>query len=686
MKETSSKQTSSIFQGEILKQSFKGSFTRLNPLKLIRNPVMLIVEVGAVITTLLTILNIISGASFAFNLQITIWLWFTVLFANFAEAIAESQGKARAESLRKTRNEVIAKKIMKNSEVKEVPAPTLVKNDVVLVEEGELIPSDGDIIEGTSLVDESAITGESAPVIRESGGDKCGVTGGTKILSGTIKVKITVEPGKSFLDNMINMVESAKREKTPNEKALEILLIGLTALFITVVITLSTFASYMGIAITTPILIALLVCLMPTTIGALLPAIGIAGMDRLLQHNVVALSGRAVEAAGDVDVVLLDKTGTITLGNRMATEFIPANGVKTNDMVNASLISSLADETPEGRSIVKLAKKELNIRGSDIKPPAESVFVPFTPESRMSGINIGFNMIRKGSADAIEEFIQNHNENVSDEIKKVVEEISVKGDTPLVVANEKGVMGVIRLKDIVKKGIKNKLQQLRRMGITSIMITGDNALTAASIAAEAGVDDFSANAKPETKLEMIRKYQSDEQQHLVAMIGDGTNDAPALAQADVAVAMSAGTSAAREAANMIDLDSSPSKLLEIVEIGKEILITRGALTTFSIANDVAKYFAIIPAIFAVTYPELGLLNIMGLSTPTSAVLSAVIFNAIIIPLLIPLALRGVKFRSTSSVSELLGLNILIYGVGGLILPFIGIKLIDILITLLGLGG
>ncbi|MCE7698265.1 MAG: potassium-transporting ATPase subunit KdpB [Methanobacterium paludis] len=457
-------------------------------------------------------------------------------------------------------------------------------------------------------------------------------------------------------------------------------------MFITVVITLSTFAGYMGIAITTPILIALLVCLMPTTIGALLPAIGIAGMDRLLQHNVVALSGRAVEAAGDVDVVLLDKTGTITLGNRMATEFIPANGVKTNDMVNASLISSLADETPEGRSIVKLAKKELNIRGSDIKPSAESVFVPFTPESRMSGINTGSSMIRKGSADAIEEFVQNHNENVSDEIKKVVEGISVKGDTPLVVANEKGVMGVIRLKDIVKKGIKNKLQQLRRMGITSIMITGDNALTAASIAAEAGVDDFSANAKPETKLEMIRKYQSDEQQHLVAMIGDGTNDAPALAQADVAVAMSAGTSAAREAANMIDLDSSPSKLLEIVEIGKEILITRGALTTFSIANDVAKYFAIIPAIFAVTYPELGVLNIMGLSTPTSAVLSAVIFNAIIIPLLIPLALRGVKFRSTSSVSELLGLNILIYGVGGLILPFIGIKLIDILITLLGLGG
>ncbi|MCE7698260.1 MAG: potassium-transporting ATPase subunit KdpB [Methanobacterium paludis] len=665
MKETSSKQTSSIFQGEILKQSFKGSFTRLNPLKLIRNPVMLIVEVGAVITTLLTILNIISGASFDFNLQITIWLWFTVLFANFAEAIAESQGKARAESLRKTRNEVIAKKIMKNSEVKEVPAPTLVKNDVVLVEEGELIPSDGDIIEGTSLVDESAITGESAPVIRESGGDKCGVTGGTKILSGTIKVKITVEPGKSFLDNMINMVESAKREKTPNEKALEILLIGLTALFITVVITLSTFAGYMGIAITTPILIALLVCLMPTTIGA---------------------SGRAVEAAGDVDVVLLDKTGTITLGNRMATEFIPAANVKMENLIHASLISSLADETPEGRSIVKLAKKELNVRGKDIKPSKESIFVPFTPESRMSGIDIGPKKIRKGSADAIGEFVKTIDKTVPEKIKKVVEDVSIKGDTPLVVANENGVMGVIRLKDIVKKGIKNKLQQLRRMGIRSIMITGDNPLTAASIAAEAGVDDFRAQAKPETKLEMIREYQSYEQQHLVAMIGDGTNDAPALAQADVAVAMSAGTSAAREAANMVDLDSTPSKLLDIVEIGKEILITRGALTTFSIATDVAKYFAIIPAVFAVAYPELGVLNIMGLSTPASAVLSAVIFNAIVIPLLIPLALRGVKFRSTSSVSELLGLNLLIYGVGGLIVPFVAIKLIDILITFLGLGG
>ena len=579
----------------------------------------------------------------------------------------------------------MAKKIHDDGSTEEVSALSLKKGDKVLVGEGEVIPSDGDIIEGTALVDESAVTGESAPVVRESGGDKSGVTGGTKLLSGTIKIIITADPGHTFLDNMISMVEGAKRQKTPNEKALEILLIALTALFIAVVITLPAFAGYMGISISIPILIALLVCLMPTTIGALLPAIGIAGMDRLLQHNVVALSGRAVEASGDVSVVLLDKTGTITLGNRMATEFIPAKGVEMKDLTQASLMSSLADETPEGRSIIKLAKKELNVRGRDINPSENSLFVPFTPETRMSGVDIGSSKIRKGSADAIEEFVTSNGGNVSSEIKKVVDEISIKGDTPLVVANEKRVLGVIRLKDIVKKGIKNKLAQLRRMGIKSIMITGDNPLTAASIAAEAGVDDFSAQAKPETKLEMIRKYQSGDNQYLVAMIGDGTNDAPALAQADVAVAMSAGTSAAREAANMVDLDSSPSKLLDIVEIGKEILITRGALTTFSIANDVAKYFAIIPAIFAVAYPELGILNIMGLSTPSSAVLSAVIFNAIVIPLLIPLALRGVKFRSTSSVSQLLAMNILIYGLGGLIIPFIGIKLIDILITTSGVA-
>lgn len=675
--------TSSIFQRKILLSAFKGAFIRLNPLKLFRNPVMLIVEIGAIITTILTMYNIYTGENFLFNLQITIWLWFTVLFSNFAEAIAESQGKARAESLKRTRTDALANKINANGGIEEVSALTLEKEDLVLINEGEIIPSDGDIIEGTALVDESAITGESAPVVRESGGDKCGVTGGTKLLSGAIKVKITVDPGETFLDNMINMVESAKRQKTPNEKALEILLLGLTTVFLAVVITLPLFSSYMGVSISIPILIALLVCLMPTTIGALLPTIGIAGMDRLLQHNVITLSGRAVEAAGDVSVVLLDKTGTITLGNRMATEFIPAEGVELREFMETTLMSSLADETPEGRSIVKLVKKELKIHGKNIRPPEDSHFIPFTPETRMSGVDIGSKKIRKGSADAVKKFVESNGGNVTVEIKKVVEQISVKGDTPLVVADYNQVLGVIRLKDIVKKDIKNRLLQLRNMGIKSIMITGDNPLTAASIAAEAGVDDFSAEAKPETKLEMIRHYQSGDNQYLVAMIGDGTNDAPALAQADVAVAMSAGTSAAREAANMVDLDSSPSKLLDIVEIGKEILITRGALTTFSVANDVAKYFAIVPAIFVGVYPELGILNIMGLSTPSSAVLSAVIFNAIVIPLLIPLALRGVKFRSTSSVSRLLGLNLMIYGFGGLIIPFVGIKAIDIIITFLG---
>lgn len=674
---------SSIFQKKILIGAFKGSFSRLNPLKLLKNPVMLIVEIGAIITTILTAYNIISGENSIFNLQITIWLWFTVLFANFAEAIAESQGKARAESLKKSRTNALASQIQSDGSIKEISALNLKKDDLVLIKEGEIIPSDGDIVKGTALVDESAITGESAPVVRESGGDKCGVTGGTKLLSGEINVKITVDPGETFLDNMISMVESAKRQKTPNEKALEILLIGLTIVFLAVTITLPAFSSYMGLSIPIPILIALLVCLMPTTIGALLPAIGIAGMDRLLQQNVIALSGRAVEAAGDVSVVLLDKTGTITLGNRMATEFIPTQNVDSKELMDAALMSSLADETPEGRSIVKLAKKELNIKGRNIHPPEKSHFVPFTPETCMSGVDHGDKEIRKGSAEAIQKYIEANGGSVPAEIKKIVEQVSVKGDTPLVVADFNKVLGVIRLKDIVKKGIKNRLLQLRHMGIKSIMITGDNPLTAASIAAEAGVDDFSAEAKPETKLEMIRQYQSGDQQYLVAMIGDGTNDAPALAQADVAVAMSAGTSAAREAANMVDLDSSPSKLLDIVEIGKEILITRGALTTFSVANDVAKYFAIVPAIFAIGYPQLGVLNIMDLSTPASAVLSAVIFNAIVIPLLIPLALRGVKFHPTSSVSKLLGLNLIIYGFGGLIIPFIGIKVIDIVITFLG---
>ncbi len=675
--------STSIFEPKTVLEALKGSFKRLNPMVLLRNPVILIVEIGAIITTLIGISNLIYGGNFLFNIQISIWLWFTVIFANFAESLAETRGKARAKSLKNTRTEAFANKILDDGTTGKVPALSLRKKDIVIVKDGEIIPSDGDIINGTGLVDESAITGESAPVIRESGGDISGVTGGTKLLSGQIKVQITVDPGETFLDSMINMVESAKREKTPNEKALEILLIGLTALFVVVVITLAAFSNYMGVAISIPILISLLVCLMPTTIGGLLPAIGIAGMDRLLQHNVIALSGRAVEAAGDVSAVLLDKTGTITLGSRKATEFIPVDGVEKKYLIEASLLSSLADETPEGRSIVILAKKELGVRGRDIRAPENSDFVPFTPETRMSGIDYGTNKVRKGAADSVEDFAKSHECVIPSDVRKIVEEVSRNGDTPLVVADCNGVFGAIRLKDVVKTGIKNRLLQLRKMGIKSVMITGDNPLTAASIAAEAGVDDFVAEARPETKLELIRKYQGGETQRLVAMIGDGTNDAPALAQADVAVAMSAGTAAAREAANMVDLDSSPAKLLDIVEIGKEILITRGALTTFSIATDVAKYFAIIPAIFAVAYPQLNILNIMHLSTPMSAVLSAVIFNAIIIPLLIPLALRGVKYRPSSSVSKLLGMNILIYGLGGLALPFIGIKVIDILISLLG---
>ena len=675
--------SSSIFESKTMLEAFKGSFTRLNPITLLRNPVILVVEIGAIITTVITVISIFGGGNFSFNLQISIWLWFTVLFANFAESLAEIRGKARAESLRQTRTEAFANKFT-NGTTERVSALTLRKKDVVLVKEGEIIPSDGDILEGTGLVDESAITGESAPVIRESGGDKSGVTGGTKLLSGEIKVKVTVDPGETFLDSMINMVESAKREKTPNEKALEILLVALTGLFITVVVTLTAFSGYMGVSISIPVLIALLVCLMPTTIGGLLPAIGIAGMDRLLQHNVIALSGRAVEASGDVSAVLLDKTGTITLGSRRATEFIPVHGMPEKDLIEASLLSSLADDTPEGRSIVTLAKKGLGVRGSDIRAPEGSEFVPFTPETRMSGIDFGTNKIRKGAADSIIEFAENHGCAIPADVKGIVENISKNGDTPLVVADCGRVFGVVRLKDVLKKGIKGRLAQLRKMGIKSVMITGDNPLTAGSIAAEAGVDDFIAEARPETKLDMIREYQTGENQYLVAMIGDGTNDAPALAQADVAVAMSAGTAAAREAANMVDLDSSPAKLLDIVEIGKEILITRGALTTFSISTDVAKYFAIIPAIFAVAYPQLNILNIMHLATPESAVLSAVIFNAIIIPLLIPLALRGVKFRSTSSVSRLLAMNILIYGVGGLILPFVAIKVIDSIISFVGL--
>lgn len=670
---------SSVFKPEFMKEAIKGSFVKLNPVSMLRSPVMFIVEVGSVITTAITIYNIIKGHPFGFNLQISLWLWFTVLFANFAEALAEGKGKAQAESLKKSRSETFANKINDDMKIEVVPALSLKKGDMVLVSDNEIIPCDGEMAEGVALVDESAITGESAPVVREAGGDKSGVTGGTKVLSGSVKIKITANPGETFLDQMIKMVEGAKRQKTPNEIALEILLIGLTVLFLVVVVTLKFFAGYMSVAIAIPVLIALLVCLMPTTIGGLLPAIGIAGMDRLLSHNVIAMSGRAVEASGDVNVVLLDKTGTITLGNRLATEFIPAKGVEEKELAHAAMLSSLADDTPEGRSVVVLAKEKLHIRGRDIKTPEGAKFIEFSAETRMSGVDFGETQIRKGAVDAIEKLTKSLGHEFPQEVKIAFEKVASQGGTPLVVAENGKVLGVIRLKDVLKQGIKERLHQLHLMGIKSVMITGDNPMTAAAIAAEAGVSDFVAEAKPEMKLEKIRNFQSNG--YMVAMIGDGTNDAPALAQADVAVAMNAGTQAAREASNMIDLDSSPTKLLDIVEIGKQILITRGSLTTFSVANDVSKYFAIIPALFIAQFPALKILNIMQLSSPQSAILSAVIFNAIIIPCLIPLSLRGVKYKQTTA-EAMLKKNIFIYGFGGLVLPFVAIKLIDILVVLL----
>ncbi|MGA2091514.1 MAG: potassium-transporting ATPase subunit KdpB [Endomicrobiales bacterium] len=675
------KNKQSVWQMEFIVQAIKDSFVKLDPRTLVKNPVMLIVECGSLVVTCIALRNIITGKPFGFNLQISLWLWFTVLFANFAEALAEGKGKAQAEALRKTRSETSALKLLPDGSTELTPALSLRKGDTVLVKDNDIVPCDGEIIEGVSLIDESAITGESAPVVRESGGDKSGVTGGTRILSGTVKIQVTANPGETFLDQMICMVESATRQKTPNEKALEILLVGLTVLFLVVCVTLKYFAVFMSVPISVPILIALLVCLMPTTIGGLLPAIGIAGMDRLLSHNVIAFSGRAVEAAGDVNVVLLDKTGTITLGNRLATEFLPAEGVTEQELAQAAMLSSLADDTPEGRSIVVLSKEKLNIRGSDIRAPEGSHFIAFSAETRMSGIDIDGKHIRKGSVEAIEGFIKTQGATFPDEMERLANDVSGEGGTPLAVSDGVRALGIVRLKDVLKTGIKERLQQLSMMGIESIMITGDNPLTAVVIAAEAGVSDFIAPAKPETKLKSIRELQS--RGNIVAMIGDGTNDAPALAQADVAVAMNAGTQAAREAANMIDLDSSPTKLLDIVEIGKQILITRGSITTFSVTNDIAKYFAIIPAIFAATYPLLGILNIMHLTTPKSAVLSAVIFNALIIPLLIPLSLRGIRYKQTTA-EALLVRNFLIYGVGGLILPFIGIKLIDILIVFLKL--
>lgn len=642
---------------------------------------MFVVEAGSILTTIVTIDNVLKGQNYSFNLQITLWLWFTIIFSNFAESLAEGRSKAQAESLQKTRTETIANKLLSNGSVEKVSATSLRKGDLVLISENEIVPCDGQIIEGGALVDESAITGESAAVLRESGGDRDAVTIGTTIVSGDIKVKITANPGDTFLDHMIAMVESAHRQKTPSEIALEVLLIGLTVMFIVVIVTLTGFANYLNISIPLTVLISLLVCLMPTTIGALLPAIGISGMERLVRNNVIATSGRAIEAAGDVDIVLLDKTGTITLGNRIASEFIADDNIDGHLLAETALLSSITDETPEGRSIVALAKSNLGVRGRDIKVPEDAIFIPFSVQTRMSGLDYADEEIRKGAFDAIEEFVKERQGSISKELKQTVEKIAKAGGTPLVVTRGGKALGVIYLKDIVKEGIKERLGQLRKLGIKSIMITGDNPLTAATIAKEAGVDDFVAEAKPEVKLKLIRDYQK--KGHLVAMIGDGTNDAPALAQADVGVAMNAGTQAAREASNMIDLDSNPTKLISIVEIGKQILITRGSLTTFSVSNDVSKYFAIVPAMFSLQYPVLNTLNIMHLTTPHSAVLSAVIFNAIVIPMLIPLSLRGVKYKAIKA-ENLLRWNMLVYGGGGLILPFITIKMIDTLLSVLHL--
>jgi K+-transporting ATPase ATPase B chain len=653
---------------------------KLNPRKMMGNPVMFVVEVGSVITTILLIAR--PHEAFGFNLQITLWLWFTVMFANFAEAMAEGRGKAQADTLRKARSETVANRLLANGKLEQVASSSLRANDVVVVVAGEFIPGDGEIIDGIASVDESAITGESAPVIRESGGDRSAVTGGTRVLSDQIKIRITSNPGETFMDRMIALVEGAERQKTPNEIALNILLAGLTIVFLLAVVTLQPFAIYSGAPQTIFVLVSLLVCLIPTTIGGLLSAIGIAGMDRLVQHNVLAMSGRAVEAAGDVNTLLLDKTGTITLGNRQASRFVPAPGVTEEELADAAQLSSLADETPEGRSIVVLAKEKYNLRGRDLQDHSPE-FVPFTAQTRMSGVNLNGFQIRKGSVDAIERFVRESSGVFAPEVRAMVDEIARAGSTPLVVAERKrGALGVIELKDIVKGGMRDRFDQLRAMGIRTVMITGDNPLTAAAIAREAGVDDFLAQATPKDKMDLIRKEQADGK--LVAMTGDGTNDAPALAQADVGVAMNSGTQAAKEAGNMVDLDSNPTKLIEIVGIGKQLLMTRGALTTFSIANDVAKYFAIIPAMFAATFPVLNALNVMHLKTPQSAILSAVIFNALIIIALIPLALRGIKYRPMGA-AALLRRNLLIYGVGGIVAPFVGIKLIDILITSIGLA-
>jgi potassium-transporting ATPase ATP-binding subunit len=667
----------SLWTGGIVAGALRDSFIKLNPRTLMKNPVMFVVEIGAALLTIQLVRNTMNHThAFAFEFQITIWLWFTVLFANFAEAMAEGRGKAQADTLRKARTETLAHKVKPDGTTEEIAGSKLRLGDVVVVSAGEFIPGDGEVIEGVASVDESAITGESAPVIRESGGDRSAVTGGTRVLSDEIKVRITSNPGETFLDRMIKMVEGASRQKTPNEIALNILLSGLTIVFLLAVATLQPMAIYSGAPQSPFVLWSLLVCLIPTTIGGLLSAIGIAGIDRVIQRNVMAMSGRAVEAAGDVDTLLLDKTGTITLGNRQATELIPAPGVPDVELADAAQLASLADETPEGRSIVVLAKEKYGLRG---RPPSplEATFIPFSATTRMSGVDFGGRMIRKGAPDSIKKYVVEKGGTVPVQVEETVQLVASSGATPLLVAMGNRMLGTVRLKDIVKGGMKERFDHLRAMGIRTVMITGDNRLTAAAIAQEAGVDDFLAEAKPEDKLALIRAEQA--KGKLVAMTGDGTNDAPALAQADVGLAMNAGTQAAKEAGNMVDLDSNPTKLIEVVEIGKQMLITRGALTTFSVANDVAKYFAIIPAMFAGAFPVLQALNIMALKTPESAILSAVIFNALIIVALVPLALRGVQYRPMGA-SALLRWNLLVYGVGGVIAPFIGIKLIDVIIT------
>jgi K+-transporting ATPase ATPase B chain len=695
----STRKAAPLFESALMTRAVWDAVRKLNPLHQLRNPVMFTVWLGSVLTTAIGVMTLVqpTGESPAFVLGIAAWLWFTVLFANFAEAMAEGRGKAQADNLRRSRETAPAKKLLgswqpgmphtlaelqTSRSVNVVPATDLRRDDIVLVEAGDQIPADGEVLEGIASVNESAITGESAPVIRESGGDRSSVTGGTMVLSDWLVVRISANPGETFLDRMIALVEGAKRKKTPNEIALDILLAAMTIVFLLACATLVPFSHYsvaaagQGTPITLVVVVALLVCLIPTTIGGLLSAIGIAGMDRMIQANVIATSGRAVEAAGDVDVLLLDKTGTITLGNRQAVEFFPADGVSIERLADAAQLSSLADETPEGRSIVVLAKEKYSLRGRDLQEMQAS-FVPFTAQTRMSGVDVSGRQIRKGAADAVEAYVRERGGEFPRTLREQVDRISKQGGTPLVVSEGNQPLGSIYLKDIVKGGMRERFAQLRQMGIKTVMITGDNPLTAAAIAAEAGVDDFLAQATPEAKLKLIREYQSGGR--LEAMTGDGTNDSPALAQADVAVAMNSGTQAAKEAGNMVDLDSNPTKLIEIVEIGKQLLMTRGALTTFSIANDVSKYFAIIPAAFASTYPELARLNVMGLATPSSAILSAVIFNALVIVFLIPLALRGVKYRAVGA-AQLLQTNLLVYGLGGLVVPFFGIKLIDLMLV------